>query len=483
MVCEKCWSNPILHFPDKNVGKDGLSYPSNSDKILEVRRWKGDLERQKMHVLLVEPDYYTRYPPLALLKLSSLHKERGDSVTLVRFPAKPERKPDIIYVTSLFTWSWKKVHEAVRYYKQLFPEVELVLGGIYASLLPDHAMLSGADYVQVGLVDKAESLRPDYSLVMDTGWNSNILFSSRGCIRRCGFCAVPRLEGHIKAKKSILDLIDHRFKRIVLWDNNILSTPNWRDIFSELESLGYPVDFNQGFDARLITSEAAERISHLKTRTIRLSFDNSRDGQAVSRAILLLSEAGVRKRKIVVYTLYNYTDTPDDFLDRMRQLLRWGVVSYPMRYEPLCVLIKNKYVSQKWNAERLNLVQKARRVIGYAGAFPPYDALIRKFRKRFDEVFELRPSLEEIRRKLRNRDEEEIKTVYAYYQKHDLTTKKLPLKKALGKINDEKEELISIMNRKNRQRKQGRLRGSLDWRQESISKDLAKKKRGSVKQA
>ena len=464
IVCDECWSNPFLHFPDKKIGKDGFSYPSKQEKIPVVRRWEGDFEKKKLNVLLVEPNYYTRYPPLGLLKLSSFHKERGDSVKLVRFPMKPEKRPDIIYVTSLFTWSWRKVHEAVRYYKQLFSEARLVLGGIYASLLPDHAMSSGADYIQVGLVNKVEDFKPDYSLAIEAGWDSNILFSSRGCIRRCGFCAVPKLEGHITARKSILHLIDNRLKKIVLWDNNILSAPNWRDIFGELKSLGYLVDFNQGFDARLITPEVAERISRLKTKIIRLSFDNSRDHEAVNRAISLLSKASVRKRKIIVYTLYNYTDTPDDFLYRVRQLLRWGVVSYPMRYEPLCVLAKNKYVSHKWNVESLNLVQKARRVVGYAGAFPPYAPLVQKFSKSFKEVFELRPSIEEIRQKLKNRDIEEVKLVYAYYQKHDLTITKLPLEKALQKINSERDELIRVLNERDKKKKQKRLRGSSDWR-------------------
>ena len=468
IVCEKCWSKPFLHFPDKEIRKDGLSYPPQTDEIqdTELQIWKGEFEKSKNNVLLVEPNYYTRYPPLGLLKLSSFHKLRGDSVELVRFPKRPKIKPDIIHVTSLFTYSWREVHEAVGYYKRLFPDAELVLGGIYVSLLPDHAMSSGADYVHVGLIKEVEILAPDYSLLRETGWDSNILFSSRGCIRRCGFCAVPKLEGSISARKSILPLICRSLRKIVLWDNNILATPNWRDIFSELEELEYDVDFNQGFDARLITQEVADKISRLKTRLIRLAFDNSRDRQAVSRAISFLLKAGVRKRKIVVYTLFNYTDTPSDFLDRVRQLLQWGVVSYPMRYEPLCSLIKNEFVSPKWNAKWLNLVQRARRVIGYAGSFPPYTPLIQKFCKArgFEEAFELRPSLEEIKRKLKPISEEEAKLVYAYYKIHDLTISNLPLEIALANIKKEKEELIRVSNEVNKTKEEKRLRGTLDWR-------------------
>jgi hypothetical protein len=476
IVCERCWSKPFLHFPDKVIGKDGLSYAAykNGIKTPRPRLWNADFDRKDKNVLMVEPNYYTRYPPIGLLKLSSFHKSRGDSVKLVRYPERPKKKPDIIYVTSLFTYSWREVHEAVGYYKRLFPQTRLVLGGIYASLLPDHAMLSGADYVQIGLVEQAENLKPDYSLLRKTGWDSNILFSSRGCIRKCGFCAVPKLEGYVRIRGSITDRIHRRLKKIVLWDNNVLSTPGWRDVFDELEEIGFEVDFNQGFDARLINQEVAERISRLKIKTIRISFDNSRDKRAVGRAISLLSEVGVRKREIIAYTLYNYTDTPDDFLRRVKQLLEWGTVSYPMRYEPLCALIKNKYTSPKWSAPRLDLVQKARRVIGYAGAFPPYAPLIKKLSNRFNDAFELRPSIQEIRRELEC-GKDEVELVYAYYRKHNLTTKKLPLKEALSRISSDIRGLADISNERSRRKRQKRLGGPLDWRKKSIRISVPKK--------
>ena len=47
-----------------------------------------------MHILLVEPAYYTRYPPLGLLKLASYHRIRGGSVELIRGCSFPNEKPD-----------------------------------------------------------------------------------------------------------------------------------------------------------------------------------------------------------------------------------------------------------------------------------------------------------------------------------------------------------------------------------------------------
>jgi hypothetical protein len=351
-----------------------------------------------MHVLLVEPDYHTRYPPLGLLKLASYHRHEGASVELVRGLKKPKKVPNLVLVTSLFTYAWRPVHEAVAYYRSRFPRAKIHLGGIYASLLPEHAKLSGANFVDVGLFHSAEKLMPAYDLV--PRWHSSILFASRGCIRRCGFCSVPRLEGEPNSLRyGIRDMIYPGHTRIILWDNNILGNPNWRPVFEELIELGLEVDFNQGLDARLLTEEVAQKIGRMKTSVIRLAYDFCGMAPAVREAIEHLERAGVRRRKIVVYTLFNYTDDPEDFFERVRDLLTWGVVSYPMRYEPLISLEKNTHVSVNWDAERLEMVADGRRVLGCAGAFPPYRGLVKKFlrARNFDAAFALRPIVERLR--------------------------------------------------------------------------------------
>lgn len=360
-----------------------------------------------MHVLLVEPNYYTRYPPLGLLKLSSFHRRLGNTTEIVRVRLEGFRKvrkePDRIYITSLWTWAWRPVWEAVRHYKRLFPRAEVWLGGLYASLLPEHAALSGADYVYKGIFKEAEDLLPDYSLIPD--WDGSIIFSSRGCIRTCPFCAVPKLEGSINSVRySIKHLIYPSHTKVILWDNNILASPGWRSVFDELEELGMKVDFNQGLDARLITNEVAVRLSKLKLHSksgvkVRLGYDVSNNGPAVRKAIERLKAVGIRGRDIMVYVLYNFQDDPEDFKERVTNVLEWGATVYPMRFEPTWTKSngtpyeKNEYISSGWTREELEMIQDARRVLGYGGAFPPYRGLLEKFRraKNFIEAFELRP--------------------------------------------------------------------------------------------
>jgi len=352
---------------------------------------------RKKFVLLVEPKkskkYHTPYPPLGLLKLVSFHKRKGDTVKLVNGLCEDGFKPDVVYITSLFTYAWEPVHEVIHYYSNKYKKARVIVGGIYATLCPDHLFETFKDRIEIykGVMREVENLLPDYSLVPD--WKASILFSSRGCIRNCEFCSVCVLEPEFKPKKSVKNLIYPGHKKVIFWDNNFLASPYWMDILEEVEELELEVDFNQGLDARLFTEETVLRLKRIRIPLIRLAYDTKGIREPLKRAVRLLKKAGFRGRKIIVYCLYNFSDSPEDFLERIRELLDWGVVAYPMRYEPLEPRPKNSYVSPNWTPEELEMIAKGRRVIGYGGAFPPYEGLKRKIlgARNFQKAFSLRP--------------------------------------------------------------------------------------------
>ncbi len=349
-----------------------------------------------MKILLVEPPkskkYHTPYPPLGLLKLAAYHKQKKDKVTFVQGFSDNGFKPDIIYITSLFTYAWEPVHEVIQHYTQKYKRSDIIVGGIYATLCEDHLRENFKNRIKIhkGLYKKVENILPDYSLVPE--WKASILFSSRGCIRSCPFCSVPVLEPKFKAKKTIKKLIYPGHNKVVFWDNNILASPYWKNIFDELEELNLEVDFNQGLDARLLDEEVAIRLKRLKIPLVRLAYDSNPIRSSLKKAITILNTVGIRGRKIIVYCLYNHLDKSEDFLNRIKDLLDWGVVAYPMRYEPLEPRPKNTFVSPNWTAEQLEMIAKARRVIGFGGAFPPYEGLKKKIlkAKNFEKAFELR---------------------------------------------------------------------------------------------
>jgi len=364
-----------------------------------------------MKILLVEPNYYTKYPPLGLMKLASYHRSRGNDIKLVRGNIKElSFKPDNIEITSLFTYAWKPVHDAIYFYHQLFPFAKIRVGGIYASLMSDR-IKSFFPFVDVnfGLFEDSEKYVPAYDILSNIdkwkNWDSSIVFTSRGCIRNCPFCAVPQLEGNFRTViDDIQKYIYPNHKKLILWDNNFLASPNWKVIMKKIKETELYVDFNQGLDARLIDDEKARMLVDLKTPLLRMAYDGNYGKKAIAKAVDLLSEYGFRKRNIFLYTLYNFYDeenrcgdNPDSFLTRIKDIVNLGCVSYPMRFEPLYSLDKNHFVSPLWNIEKLEMIAKARRVIGFGGAFPPYEGLVKKFisADTFNDAFSLYPIKEE----------------------------------------------------------------------------------------
>jgi hypothetical protein len=360
-----------------------------------------------MNILLIEPDYYSKYPPLGLMKLASYYRSRGNNVKLIRgLNNNINFYPDKIEITSLFTYAWRPVHKAIEFYNKVFPESQMEIGGIYASIMPSR-IKSFYPFinVHVGLYEAAERYLPSYDVLNDVpkweNWNSSIIFTSRGCIRDCPFCVVPKLEGKIKS--VIIDIQNYIYpdhKKVILWDNNFLASPLWREKLKNLKDIGLKIDFNQGLDGRLMDEEKAKLLAELKIPILRMAYDNMNEKSAIMEAVDLLAENGIRRRNILIYTLYNFynlsqpdNDTPGSFLARIRDILELGCVAYPMRYEPIQSLKKNQYISPFWTVEQLEAVADSRRVIGYGGAFPPYEGLVKKLEKArgFSEAFELNP--------------------------------------------------------------------------------------------
>ena len=361
-----------------------------------------------MRILLVDPGINTKYPPLGLLKLGSYYRSRGYQVKLIRgLQDCQEFDPDKIEITSLFTYAWAPVHKAIEYYHQMIPDGKVRVGGLYASMMPDR-IRHQYPFVTVheGLIEDAERYLPSYDLLSEIEkwrkWNSSILFTSRGCIRRCPFCIVPKLEGKIRSVVTdIQDFIYPGHRQIILWDNNFLSSPNWKEILIQLKDCGLKIDFNQGLDARLINEENAAMLADLKMPVIRMAYDDLHEHNSVTRAVSCFIDQGVRPKEIIFYTLFNYYETvtnfgdsPDSFLKIIQEIAELGCTSYPMRYEPLDSIKKNEFVSPKWTSEKLEMIADARRVIGFGGAFPPYKGLVNKFldASTFNEAFELRPA-------------------------------------------------------------------------------------------
>jgi hypothetical protein len=177
--------------------------------------------------------------------------------------------------------------------------------------------------------------------------NSNATFTSRGCIRRCSFCAVPIIEGELR------ELPTWERKPIVC-DNNLLacSRTHFDRVVDSLKGLS-GVDFNQGLDARLLTQHHLERLTELNLLAVRFAWDHTASESAVMDAIQRTRVAGIPKSKINVYVLMGYDDTPDDATYRLEAIKAMGLMPFPMRYQPLNAVVKDAYVGEHWTKRGL----------------------------------------------------------------------------------------------------------------------------------
>jgi len=264
-----------------------------------------------------------KLPNLALMKLSAWHKSQGDEVAFFL----PSESYDLVYASKVFTFSADDPY------------------------LPQRVVKGGTGYnVVAALPDEVEHIYPDYEM---WGINYAIGFASRGCVRNCPWCVVPRKEGKIKANADIYEFWRGQ-DELVLLDGNITALPDhFKLICEQIMRENIRVEFNQGLDIRCVDADMAKLISRLRLRTnLRFGFDSSVYADAVERGVKLLQSGGVSKNKLMFYLLYNFNDTPQDLYERLVLLQRLGVDAYPMRYRALDG--KEEGRNSGWNSFQLD---------------------------------------------------------------------------------------------------------------------------------
>jgi hypothetical protein len=363
----------------------------------------------KKRILLVEPAYKTKYPPLGLMKLSTYHKMKGDEVVFVK-----GRNTDVqyqywdrVYIGTLFTWTWKETIETIRYYTAtLFNYTgKCYVGGILASLLPDDLFNETGIQPVEGLLDNPrkieqedeiiiDELSPDYEILKEVESNNfkyantdaYLGYATRGCIRKCKFCAVstfePKYVPYVDIKKLVTGIIDKSGEKqnLILMDNNVLASSRFDDIIDDIKELGFVkgatfgptkrkriVDFNQGLDARLLTERKMKRLAEIPLEPMRLAFDSISMGKTYIEAVRLANRYG--QKEMSNYILYNFNDRPDDFYERLsinielneeftKTPTRTSIYSFPMRYVPLNAKQRDIDTGNKyWNNRFLRSIQ------------------------------------------------------------------------------------------------------------------------------
>lgn len=332
-----------------------------------MRRLSLKLTKTIKNVLLVEPNFpyptksknkanaiHKNFVPVGLLKFGSYYKSLSCRVRLVRGnKSKGELRyfsPDLILVTSIFTYWSKYVWNAVEHYRTLFPESKILIGGIYATL--HHDMKYFNDKLKqysaecyVGLHPDAEKFYPDYSL-LGSEIDHHVTHAMRGCIRRCAFCGTWKIEPkrHDKTSEELQEELKAIGKnKVIFFDNNFLANTNVKSILEDLSNLKINskmviCESQSGFDGRLLekNQELAKLLKKARFQNIRIAWDNSfSDYLSIKEQITFLTSAGYKMKDIAVFMVYNFDISYEEMIRKLNYCKKLGVQITDCRYRPL----------------------------------------------------------------------------------------------------------------------------------------------------
>jgi hypothetical protein len=399
------------------------------------------------NILLIEPNYKNKYPPLGLMKIAQYHGPEGkrDNVEFIKGENRMvlTKAWDRIYVTTLFSFEFQKISESIDFAIHVANghRDKVFVGGIAASLMHerfvDEPRWKGVRFIK-GLLGQPpavslqldefseelysedtsgipiEDLIPDYSILDQVDYkypvhDAYFTYASRGCIRKCSFCGVPKLEGDQREVAPITALVEgvNRLygekKDLILMDNNVVAAANFKDIVAEIRDLGFTrgaklsrgrtsvlrrVDFNQGVDARILCKDPMflRELSTICIKPLRIAFDHLGLKKPYEKAIRYAHQYGLTG--LSNYMLYNFHDTPADLYERMRlnvdlnEELEIRIWSFPMRYQPTDLPTRS-HIGEKWTKYQLRSMQVILQAThGVVSGYPAF------FKRAFGESIE-----------------------------------------------------------------------------------------------
>jgi hypothetical protein len=243
--------------------------------------------------------------------------------------------PEVVLVGCGMTYWYSGVQETTTLLRDVWPGAPLLLGGVYASLCPEHATAhSGVDRVAPGGLAEALAVVGDalgVELHLDPealpahdlapGADAAALSTSSGCPYRCAYCGVgalaPRYQAHLPerverearaiARLGILD--------VALYDDAFLAQPGRAiEILERLAPLSVRLHAASGLSCRNLTADVAQAMRQCGFCTIRLGLETA-DPEAQRRlgdkatledlalALCHLEQAGYERQDVGVYVM------------------------------------------------------------------------------------------------------------------------------------------------------------------------------------
>lgn len=282
--------------------------------------------------------------PLIFKNVPRLYSRYGHDPQVVRGALRAlDPIPDLVLVTTIMTYWYPGALEAITMIRELWPQVPIILGGVYPTLCPEHARTLGADYVFAGRLEDqvnweklwqilklSAPLLPrgaglDLALDLYADPKFSIILGSRGCPFRCAYCASHSLYPSFRQVDwpSLLNIVQGEYARgvrdFVFYDDALLIQPEtwlW-PLLDWFEGKGVRLHTPNAMHARYLTPEVCHRFKRAGVHTIRLGletedFDHRVDSK-LSReewlsALASLAEAGFETHQVGAYILFGLPD-------------------------------------------------------------------------------------------------------------------------------------------------------------------------------
>lgn len=311
------------------------------------------------------PRTYSRYG----VKTQWFHKD------LLSLP-----EPKLILVTSLMTYWYPGVVETISALKKVFPSVPVILGGIYATLCPEHAAAtSGADGIVTGpgenrILELAaeytgqtgpQRFNPDnpdsypypaFDLQNKTGYIP--IQTSRGCPFKCAYCASAYLNAssYRRSPQAVVKEIVHWHQHLgirdfVFYDDALLmDAPNHAvPMLEEIIATGLPLRFHtpNALHIRNISEQTAFLMFRAGFTTLRLGLETTAFQERADldwkvtesefhRAVDCLKRAGFSSGQIGAYLLAGLPGQSDAAIEAsVRTVLASGITPILAYYTPI----------------------------------------------------------------------------------------------------------------------------------------------------
>jgi len=256
---------------------------------------------------------------------------------------------DAILITSGMTYWYTGVRETIEVLHKRYHGVPIILGGIYATLLPEHAGInSGADIVLKGSlaeIKKRLEKRVGLNLLEETPFSAWNLYSkldyavmsiSRGCPFRCTYCASHRLEPHYLSSKladitaELKYLADLKIRRIAFYDDALLFHQDFNELMERVIGMGLEFHTPNGLHVNQITPERAELMKQAGFRSMYLSLETVDEellrhtgaklsADAFTNAVRILKDAGFSD-ELGAYVLFGLPGQSEDSVKRTLDL-------------------------------------------------------------------------------------------------------------------------------------------------------------------